>query len=46
MEEIGLLSDVEERSEDGMRDLLALPLLICVLAAEFRFSNSLIASGA
>src|SRR6266702_59140 len=46
MEEIGLVSDVDERSEDGMRDLLALPLLICVLAVEFRFSNSLISSGA
>src|SRR6266702_2755371 len=46
MGEIGLVSGVVERSEDGMRDSLVLLLLICVLVAEFRFSNSLIASGA
>ncbi len=46
MKEVSVVSGLVEQSEEGMRDLLALPHLICVLAAGFRFSNSLIASGA
>src|SRR6266702_1421164 len=41
-----LVSGSVERSEEGMRDLLVLPHLICVFVAGFRFSNSLIMSGA
>src|SRR6266702_4072078 len=45
MKEMSVVSGVVERSEEGMRDLLVLPCLICVFVAEFRFSNSFIASG-
>ncbi len=40
------MSGVVERNEEGIRDLLVLPHLICIFVVGFRFSNSLIASGA
>src|SRR6266581_7698457 len=46
MKEVSVVSGLVEQSEEGMRDLLALPHLICALLVGFRFSNSLIASGA
>src|SRR6266702_4714994 len=46
MKEMSLVSGLIERSKEGMRDLLVLLCLICVLVAEFRLSNSLIALGA
>src|SRR6266702_4558393 len=46
MKEMSVVSGLEERSEEGMRDLLVLPHLIFVFVVGFRFSNSLITSGA
>src|SRR6266702_6143181 len=42
---MSLVSGLVEWSEEGMRDLLVSPWLICVSVVEFQFSNSLIASG-
>src|SRR6266702_1738087 len=46
MKEMSFVSGAVERRGWGVRDLLVPPCLICVLVAEFRFSNSLITSGA
>src|SRR6266702_5209777 len=46
MKEMSLVSVVVERGEEGMRDLLVSPCLICVFVVGFQFSNSLIASRA
>src|SRR6266702_5175842 len=46
MKEISFVGAVGEEDEEGMGDLFVLPRFICTLLAEFRFSNSLIASGA
>src|SRR6266571_5155575 len=46
MKEMSVVSGLVEQSEEGMRDSLVLPRLICVFVVGFRFSNSLIASGA
>src|SRR6266581_6661777 len=46
MKEMSFVSATVEGGEGVMEDLLALPQFICVWLAGFRFSNSLIASGA
>src|SRR6266702_3868941 len=46
MKEVSLVSGVVEQSEEGIGDLLVLPRLICIFVVGFRFSNSLITSGA
>src|SRR6266702_3168825 len=46
MEEVRFVGVVIEEDKKGMGDLLVLPRFICTSLAGFRFSNSLIASGA
>src|SRR6266702_2277819 len=46
MKEMSFVSVVVGEGEEGMRDSLVLPRLICAWFAGFRFLNSLIASGA